>query len=255
MADDGGNPIVVFVPLNSARMPDGGRLLAVLREKYPVEPAPTDPDDRDGMLFFTVPDGMAFVSLMPAPVPWDDLEGPCETARWWPTAADELRGHTHHLIVSLMGGPGTPLERHVWLTKYVAVVTELTDAAGVYWGAGTVVHQPEAFRELAAVVSAEDPVAPLWVDHRLWSEDGKTARFATTGLRAFGLPEVEVDRSSWEPGELHDFCSSIVGYVLGRGAAIPDGDTIGRSAAEKVKVVYARSMWEREGEVMKLRTP
>jgi hypothetical protein len=151
----------------------------------------------------------------------------------------------------MMGGPGTPLERHVWLTKFIGAVTELSDAAGIYWGNGTVVHHPDMFCERAESLTADNPFPLLWIDMRLWQE-AQSIRFATTGLFAFGLPEVEVDRAACTPDELFAFCGSVVSYVLERGSAIPDGDTIGRSVTEKVKVRHSASMWDRKGDVMKL---
>src|SRR5262245_18758106 len=145
--NEGSGAMVVFVALNSDRVPTQEDVLALLQSKYAVDPMPEVAEGDDTTrLFFHLPDegGMAFASLMPAPIPWGDLEGPCQTARWWPEAEEVLRKHTHHFIVSLMGGPDSPIERHVWLTKFVAAVMELSDSAGVYWGSGTLVHKPES---------------------------------------------------------------------------------------------------------------
>jgi hypothetical protein len=251
MADDRSAVLLAFVALTSPRMPTEQQVLDALRDNYPVDPEPEpSPADSD-KVFFSVPDGFAFASLMPAPIPWDDLEGPCETAWWWPEATEVMRAHSHHFIVSLMNGAGSPLERHVWLTKFVAAVCEVSDAVGVYWGSGTVVHSAEAFRGLAEVVSADEPFPRLWVDLRLQRGEGGYC-FFSTGLEAFGLPEVEIDQTTWEPQEVLDFCDGIAGYLMQRGEAIGDGETIGRSAEEKIRVRHGKSMWEREGVVMKL---
>jgi hypothetical protein len=249
------NVMVVFVALNSDRVPKQKDVLALLQSKYAVDPVPEAAADEDTTgLFFHLPDemGMAFYSLMPAPIPWGDLEGPCETARWWPEAEEVLREHTHHFIVSLMGGPESPIERHIWLTKFVAAVMELSDAAGVYWGPGTLVHNPEFFCELAAKSSSENFTPMLWIDMRIWGDEQRRVYFATTGMAAFGLMEIEIDGAKWNPSELLEFCENIATYVIKRGESIPDGNTLGRSATEKIKVRHAPSMWEREEPVMKL---
>jgi hypothetical protein len=245
--------MVVFVALNSDRVPRPEDVLDLLRDKYAIDPVPeASTESGETAVFFNLPDGMAFYSPMPAPIPWGDLEGPCQTARWWPEAEEEMRKHTNHFIVSLMGGPDGPLDRHIWLTKFVAAVMELSDAAGVYWGSGTVVHKPELFCELAAVASPDDYTPQLWIDMRIWGDKDRRVFFATTGLSAFGLPEIEVDGARWNPGELMEFCGNIITYVINRGEPLPDGDTIGRSDTEKIQIRHAPSMWEREGTVMKL---
>jgi hypothetical protein len=250
--DDRGS-MIALVALNSPRTPKQEDVLTLLRGKYAVDPVPeASAEGGEVAMFFDLPDGMAIYSLMPGPIPWSSLEGPCQTARWWPEAEDVLRNHTFHFIVSLMGGPENPLERHIWLTKFVAAVMELSDAAGVYWGAGTVVHNPKLFCDLAEVASPDDYMPQLWIDMRLWGDEERRVYFATTGLSAFGLPEIEVEGVKWDPRELSEFCENIIRYVIGRGEPIPDGDTIGRSAKEKIKIRHAPSMWERDGPVMRL---
>jgi hypothetical protein len=83
---DSSTPIAM-VALNSSRMPDGARVLATLRERFPDSPVPSRlREDARDMLSFRIGDAMAVVSLVPGPIPWPDLEGPCATAWWWPEA-------------------------------------------------------------------------------------------------------------------------------------------------------------------------
>ena len=41
---------------------------------------------------FSLGGNTAAVALMPAPIPWSNLEGPCETAWWWPEAGGKNAG-------------------------------------------------------------------------------------------------------------------------------------------------------------------
>lgn len=254
MAAEESNMLLAFVALNSPRTPTQEQVAALAQDKYGLELVPHAEGNGDNGVFFDSPHGMAFFSLMPAPIPWGDLEGPCRTTLFWQDAEQTLRNHTHHFISSLLEGPGTPLERHIWFTKFVAAVAELSDVAGIYWGGGTVVNSPEVFCGQAEVLADDDLFPPLWIDHRIWKE-GRKVRFATTGLHAFGLPELEAEGEGWPPGELFEFCQNLVTYVIQRGAPIPDGDSVGRTAEEKLKIRHARSMWERDGLVMNLTIP
>src|SRR5262245_46884149 len=77
---------------------------------------------QDTSLVFQLKDAQLAVSLMPAPIPWSSLEGPCATAWWWPNATKAMRGHTNHFLVALIGGSIESVERRVILTKVVRAV-------------------------------------------------------------------------------------------------------------------------------------
>jgi hypothetical protein len=194
---------------------------------------------------------MVAISLMPVPIPWSELEGPCATAWWWPEATERMREHESHVIVALMGRAASPVERHILLTHLVSAVAATASAAGIYWGGGTVVHEPIAFQEQSAELTPDNLAPHLWVDMRLEPNEDVSFRYFTTGMESFGCLEIEIDRSRRQPEEILDFGYDIVNYVLMRGAPINDGETFGRSANEKIKVRHKSSMWKRRT-VMKL---
>lgn len=86
---------------------------------------------------------------------------------------------------------------------------------------------------------------------RLEQNDDGSFRYFTTGMNAFGCLEIEVDRTRRQPEAVLDFCYGIVSYVLSRGASIDNGETVGRTAEEKIKVRHKPSLWGR-GTAMKL---
>jgi hypothetical protein len=245
------NTLIAMVALNSPRLPEPSRILATLQERCPDCPVPGDMTQKEGTLIFHLDDLMAAATLIPAPIPWSDLEGPCATAWWWPEATEQMSAHKDHVIVALMGASGSPVERHILLTQLVAAIAANADAAGIYWGAGTVVHEPIAFQEQSAELSPDNLAPHLWVDMRLEQNEDGSLRYFTTGMESFGCLEIEIDRSRRQPQEILDFCYGIVSYVLTSGATIRDGETIGRSAKEKIKVYHKPSMWGR-GTAMKL---
>lgn len=250
MPDEPG-PLLAMVALSSERMPDADALVAAFSARAP-ECEVTEVEAKDGTLFCKLDGDLAFVSLMPAPIPWEDLEGPCATSWWWPEATEVMRGHAFHAIVSLMGGEGDVVDRHLLLTQLVSAVTETTDAVGIYWGAGTVVHEPEPFREQAEGMTRETIQPILWIDPRIEQidEDEPAFRFFTTGLEAFGHLEIEIDEFRQDPNELFEFLLSIIDYVLTSGKTISAGETIGRTEDERIAVSVGPSIFDR-GEVMK----
>ena len=246
------SPLVAMIAVNSDRMPDLRAVFRSLGQVFSDLPPINSVSGEEGQMLFQFGENLAAIALMPGPIPWPELEGPCETAWWWPEAAARMRGHTHHFIVALMGGAGDVRERHVRETHLVAALAKHTDAAGIYWGNGTLVHDPEAFQRQADGLTAENLVPHMWVDMRAEHNGDGTCRFFTTGMEAFSKREIEIERTPLDPESLLDLCYPIINYLLTEDVKIRDGETVGRSAEEKFKVTYGRSMFPSREKVMKI---
>ena len=164
-----------------------------------------------------------------------------------------MRLHTHHLIVALMGGAGNVRERHVRLSYLVAAAARHANPAGIYWGNGTLVHEPEAFQKQVDGLTAEHLVPHLWIDMRVERNNDRTYRFFTTGMRAFSQLEIEVDRTDLAPETLLDICYPTIDWILRTGTKVRHGETVGRSADEKFRVTHEPSMFPSRKTVMKLK--
>jgi hypothetical protein len=71
-------------------------------------------------------------------------------------------------------------------------------------------------------------------------------------MSALGHMEFETESSNEQPGELRERFFGLCNYVLENGPVIRDGDTIGEDANERIRVVYAKSAFGQEGQVMRL---
>lgn len=251
---DASDGVVVMIALSQATAPDAGAVAASLAQRLPdVELG--DVHRKDGSWLVEVGDALAAVSLIPAPIPWEELAGPAATAWWWPEAEEQLKTHQAHLIVALLGGQATPVTRHVQMSHFVSAVAEHSPAIGVYWGAGTVVHEAGNFRDHSVGLSSDELQPELWIDMRVEQNEDGTYRYFTTGMAAFGHKELEADGVTMAPEELFDFCYSIIYYILSENVGIASGETIGRSPEERYKVTHADSMWPREGPVLRMALP
>jgi hypothetical protein len=199
---------------------------------------------KETTLAFPLGGNTAAVALIPGPISWSNLEGPCATAWWWPEAEVKMRGHNSHLLVALGGEEGDAAQRSLVLTYLLAAVSAQVDAAGIFWGGGALVHDPPVFFDEARQASAEKLPLHLWVDFRIERNDDGTLRLFTTGMKALEKLEIEIPRSRRQPAELYNFAVSIADYQLSLGAVIRDGHTIGRSADEEVPAAHAPSMWD-----------
>jgi hypothetical protein len=209
-------------------------------------------EEGEGTLAFRVGESDVIMGLMPAPIPWGDLEGPCQTSWIWPDAAEAMKKHAQHLIVTV-SSEVSPLERARLLTQVVAaIIGSGQGVVGVYWGDATLVVSPEVFREFAVKVLPHGPPLHIWIDFRVGrGENGKTAGF-TTGLAPLGHMEIETLNATEPPGELRERLIGLSGYLLENGPVINDGDTVGEDANERIRVIYSDSAFGQEGRVMRL---
>ena len=91
-----------LVALDSPHLPEPDELADALQQEFPDAP-PFRPAGRtEALLTGQIGDYTFAVTLVPQPIPWSQLEGPCATAWYWPEAASDLRGHQAHLLLTLV---------------------------------------------------------------------------------------------------------------------------------------------------------
>ncbi|MCU0877404.1 MAG: DUF4261 domain-containing protein [Pirellulaceae bacterium] len=243
---------IAFVALADKPKISGAAITRDLAATWPSLPAASELEAKGGTLSFRVGPSLVVLGLMPAPIPWGDLEGPCATSWLWPKAAEELRPHRQHLIVTVMSDE-PPLAQTKLLTQAVAsIIATCPQTIGVYWGNATLVISPPVFREFAVEMLPDGVPLPMWVDFRVGpGPDGKMNGF-THGMQALGLMEIETQNSPESAGGLRERLMSLCGYLLENGPVIKDGDTVGESAQERIRVVYSPSAFGNKERVMRL---
>lgn len=232
--------IIVAVAIDHAELPVEDRVRANYAELFPDAPALGRSFGDGTKLVLAMDEGaMGAIIMLPAPIPWGDLEGPCSWAYWWPEAAESMKRHGAHLILTIIGNRGTAVQQHLRMTRFTAAVAGSVPSVGIYWNS-TLVHSPEAFRSLARSMTEHEYAPHLWIDMRVVNATNDVSYFATAGLPAFGLEDLEIDAHGDSP-PLADFGLAIVMYLLKRGHPIKDGETVGRTAEEKLPVAHGPS--------------
>lgn len=245
-------PILIRIALNSPSLAPTAQILQTFAERYPIDSVPEKITEKDGTAVFPIADGQVAISLVPTPIPWSSLEGPCDVAWWWPEARQRMQEHKAHAILAMIDHSGSAVERHVLLTQMAAAVVANADVAGIYWTSGGVVHSPEALLTLSAALSPDNLLPELWIDMRLVKDPQGAHQFFTTGMEAFGHREIEIPCSHQSAEEIYGFVYGVIKYVLSSDQFIRDGETIGRSVEEKIEVGYGPSMLGQNRQVMTL---
>lgn len=214
-------------------------------------PAPTNAKADGNTIAFRIGEADVVYGLMPEPMPWSDLEGPCSTSWLWSDAATAMKEHRSHSIVTV-SSQGDAVQRTKVFTYATAAMLATCDSVGVFWYAASLVVSPELFCQFAAVMLPETLPLFVWLDLRVWqNEDGTSSGF-TAGMSALGHMEFETEQCPESVGDLRERFVGLASYLLENGPVIENGDTVGEGKSERIRVVFANSIYGHEGEVMRL---
>ncbi len=182
-----------------------------------------------------------FVALMPAPVPNREAD---EAARFSVASIGsgrKLSAHKAHLIVTQRGGGSlNSVESLSLFTSLLAAVAKASSTVGVYWGNAGATHDTEFF-----ISTAKEPgIVPritLWTGVSVAREQDGRLSLLSLGMSQLNLPDLLLIAPKSKGNDALFTFFDILGYVVERGKPIPEGDTIGRTADERLQVTYVSS--------------
>ena len=190
------------------------------------------------------------IGFMPVPVPRGDIEGTAAYAYNWPTAVEDLKDHRGHLIVSVLHGDGTPVDRYRIFTSVICSLLRTTNAIGVYKGAQSLLFPKDQYLEMAAMMSKDWLPLYLWIYFGFHSIENKNFGY-TYGLNAFNKREIEILDSDRSLGDIEGFLFNMCHYILDNNVEFRDGETCGSSAEERIAIRLSPGRFI-EGESLKL---
>lgn len=244
---DGQRPrqIMTMIFMERAQVPDMKRLKERFGDLLNVGDIPPP----DGGAQVVPCDGSLLITgLVDAPLPRHHWQNWSDQAWWWPEAADVMAANQAHLIVSSAWHQSNRLDAHV---KHTLVIRELIDqlpAVAVSWGS-VLVSADQFAGEFHRFQSEQVLPVRLWVMIQI-SGDGEGGTIVSTlGMDAFGLMEIEANSAPMEPQDALQFVNNLADYLISNGPVIEDGDTVGGSQSEHIKVRFAPSFREGVGDV------
>ena len=231
---------LAMVMLNPGATFDADQAIRRLIETSTDLPSIVDVNTKDGATVANIPGGTVGLVRMPMPIPAGDLVGPTAVAWHWPSAADTIAAHDHHLIVYATSSALERLDLRLFHTKLVASILASTDAAGVYVGDAMLVRSSQDYQGDAARASRDNLPIMLWVGFNAVREENTLSAY-TSGLSAFGFLELEVHRSTQSLADLFGALADIANYQLSSGRALNDGDTFGATEFDRSRVFHRPS--------------
>jgi hypothetical protein len=172
---------------------------------------------------------------MPYPA---SLDGPAAFAYWWPDVKKDIARSTSHLMVFCCWSKFSRMDAHMRHLILVRELIEQLPVIGVLWG--SVLVPSSTFKaEFAAMGQGAVPF-PLWVLIQFSKQPNGNILISTVGMRDFGLMEIETE-SSLPLDRTYDLARKFGSYLLAKSPVVKDGETVGLTAEERIKVRHVRS--------------
>ncbi len=240
--------ILGMVLLEEANTVDINGVVSDLRSSWRLQVDDRESGDASSVL---VIDGYNIaIAHMPLPVPGDEIK---ETAAYnylWPNAEAEATRHQGHVLVSLMNAGKDPVAENLLFNKVAASVLKNSQSLGVYIGGRSLLLSKDFYLGNTAMMSEKDLPLYNWVYFGLRQENGKQSIY-TYGLTDFNKKEMEIVNSSHSLDELIEMMFNMTHYVIAQQVNLKDGETIGISAEQKLKIKESKGKFL-EGTTLKI---
>lgn len=174
--------------------------------------------------------------------PWVDA------AWWWPEGEEMMLQNQAHLLVSSTWDKSSRIDAHLKHTVVVREFVEQLPAIAVAWGS-VIVSANQFAGEFHKFQTENVLPVRLWVLIQMSGDGAGGTIVSTLGMESFGVREIEANSAPMEPKDALLFVNNLAGYLLSNGPVINDGDTVGGSEDERIKVRFAPSFREGHGEV------
>lgn len=238
---------LAMVALAKAQQPDAAEFFRRVRERWPDLPPIAGIKTVGAVISATLGNGSAVAcALMPLPIP--DLSDAPAMSPLPPEAAERLAVHQAHTIIHVVGA-SDPIHTSLLLTRLVASYAEDANAIAVYWGNAGHVHEPRAFLEQAMQASSENLPLPLWIGFDSVRDETGARFLRTVGMPQYGLMNIEVPFDDRDFDTALELAGDVALYLMEKGPVINDGDTLGRTEADRTCVYHRPSVGQPDTKV------
>lgn len=234
---------ISFVLYNDYKVVKANQLLKKYNEICDKKMQAKDISYDKNTVTFSIDGEMGFISFMPAPYPWSDLEGPCATSWMWRDASEVLKKHKRHIIITWMIKSLDEIQISTIVSQLTASVLEEVNGHGVYWGNAALLNKKDVFCDMVYEIDKIGLPLYLWIDFRVERNRDNSINLITYGLSNFGVMEIEVVNTKKNFGDVLDFVYNISNYLIENGNVIKDGDTIGEDANQRITANHKESVW------------
>jgi hypothetical protein len=232
---------LAFVLLSNPVDLDPVRVRLALARAWDEPITPASGSGEDGALSFSVGERNTLI-LMPvaAPVPDGEAEAMAGYSisslgtDWQPSP------HNAQIIATLQEEDTHPSTRRLLrFSRLLAGVIDGVDGVvGIYCGEAHATHDPDFFRDMAM----EESMLPvhLWNGVSIAANEERVSLLSLGG-KQLGQPDLKLTGPRADGAALIDFFFNLLEYAAKRGEPVAEGETVGRSAEEKLVVRHEPS--------------
>jgi hypothetical protein len=234
---------IAFVLLEASATPDMSLLVEAMRQRHAELPWEIEQSAQGGALPFIRCGGTVVVVMEVGAALPHDANLWRRAAMTWPLGPRVAEGHRAHLIVSVMGEAMNKLEAARIVTAVVGgLVATVPGSCAVVWGMH-VARSAQMWLETSHNAFAPYPNYPftLWIDIAPFRSNPSSVGAFTVGLAQFVSREIEFELPGLSGAGLIERVAGLAAFLIQRGDLVADGDTIGVSDAERIKVYHRTS--------------
>ncbi|MBQ0787085.1 MAG: DUF4261 domain-containing protein [Oceanihabitans sp.] len=219
-----------------------------LRTKWKLEVNDEDADDKAAVL--VIEDYTIAIATIPAAIPEGEVENTAAYNYFWKNGVEESSKHKGHIVLSIMNAGKNAVQENLLYSKIASAVMNNSKALGIYIGGRTLVLQKDFYQDNVDMMTEEDLPLYNWIYFGLRKENGKQSVY-TYGLADFGKQEMEIVASENSLEELNEMMFNLAHYVIAYNVTLKDGETIGISADQKLKISESKGKFL-DGKTLKI---
>lgn len=216
-----------------------------------LRPQPASDDESAPHGFSVAGGGQLFV--MPVEVAHPDA--PHMPANMLSPEPAEVTATDAHFVVTAMGLPGDLRQRDATMARLLAATVRGTDAVGAMLHPGVLFYKAELFADLVGATPPGELPLEVLVDLTLAPEPDGRMSVLTHGLVRYGREEFYVTAPQDGEGVVGFTMGMVRWMVMDPSKELPTGDTVGRTADEKLIVQRVPSPTGEGPEVIRLDMP
>ena len=210
-----------------------------------------DGDGDDEAAVFSVNGKRVVLASMPHPIPEGELDSLYDYNYLLKDAGKEIKEHTQHAIVSVMPTDSSIVEQYILLTKVIASILRTSqNAIGVYHGDSSLLLPKDFYLDESKGLFEDTLPVSLWVYIGI-VKDGEKSSLYTYGMSGFDKSEMEIVDSNMKMGDLYDFLLNTIHYVLDQDVTLKDGETLGYTENQKIKIKRSKAVYLEGGKTLK----
>lgn len=172
------------------------------------------------------------------PITGDDIQGAAKSNIFWNDALNEIQNHKSHILIAIRNVGKYPIQENILFSNIVTALLNNSKSIGVYIKDRNLLLKKDFY--LAHVEYMDEQNLPLyiWVYFGISKEDNKQSIY-TYGLNYFNKLNLEIVNSSQSFNDLAELMYNLVHYIIASDVILKDGETVGHSEEQKLKVTYS----------------